>query len=275
MKIHDSSRYIAFMETPCLWEGTLFGLTQFEFPKIDLSNFNASPLPDNIRLGHQIEQVFLQLLQHSKKHEVLLHNLPVRNDEKTLGEIDFIVRELSSGQMTHIELTYKFYLLDTSIKDPILRWIGPNRKDGLVNKLEKIKNEQFKLLHSLEGTRVLLDNDIDVDIINHKTCFKAQLFIPYAIENLEISPLNPACVMGYWLRFDDFKKETFQHYQYFLPSKLEWLDQPHNNVDWMDHSEVTPLVKNSLDREYSPMMWLKKSETEFEKVFVVWWVAGG
>ncbi|MCG2461407.1 DUF1853 family protein [Flavobacteriaceae bacterium F89] len=271
MEIPNTSRFEAFIKTPRLWRGTQFGLTQFELPKVDLDQFKPSSIPEKLRLGHYIEGIFLQLLQHSKRYGVLLHNRPVRKDGITLGEIDFIVKELNSGQLIHIELTYKFYLMDTSITDSLLRWVGPNRKDRLVDKLEKIKNKQFNLLHSIEGIKELTDNGLDHLNIEHKACFKAQLFVPYPMGSVEIQPLSRACVKGYWIRFDEFQNKTFQHCQYYLPTKLEWLDQPGANVAWVDHSNVLPQVKNSLNRKYSPMLWLKRSELEFEKLFVVWW----
>ena len=95
MKINELNLAREFLATPSLWEGNQFGLTQFEFPKVDMSGFEPSSIPGKLRLGHHIELVFLQLLQHSKKYEVVLHNLPIRKDGITLGEIDFIVRELS------------------------------------------------------------------------------------------------------------------------------------------------------------------------------------
>lgn len=271
MKIPDTSRFEAFINTPNLWEGTFFGLTQFEFPKVDLSHFNASPLPDNLRLGHQIEQVFLQLVQHSNKYEVLLHNLPIKNEERTLGEIDFILKDLRSSQQVHVELTYKFYLLDTSIKDPILRWIGPNRKDRLFDKLEKIKNQHFKLSHSSIWYKTLYNNGLFYKNIENRTCFKAQLFMPYTNGNIEIHPLNPACIAGYWIGLKEFQNENFRHCQYYLPTKSEWPKHPYGNVEWMDHITALSQVKSALEREYSPMVWRKKSESEFEKFFVVWW----
>ena len=83
---------LGFLNTPPLWEGKQFDIQQFEFPSIDLSSFQPEPLPQNIRLGHQVEYIFKQLIEHSAQYNILVYNLPIRKEKRTLGEIDFILK---------------------------------------------------------------------------------------------------------------------------------------------------------------------------------------
>lgn len=92
-----------------------FGVSQFQFPEVAVDSFVISEIPEKLRLGHQMEFVCKQLLKASNAYDVLLHNLPIREEKRTVGEIDFIVQETATKQLIHIELTYKFYLIDTHI----------------------------------------------------------------------------------------------------------------------------------------------------------------
>jgi len=77
---NDLLKYFnAFLNTPSLWKENTFNIEQFKIPEINLSTFLPTYIPENIRLGHQIEHLFLQLLKHAKNYTVLIQNLPIRN----------------------------------------------------------------------------------------------------------------------------------------------------------------------------------------------------
>jgi len=264
-------QYIGFLSTPPLWIKEQFGMQQFEFPDIDLTSFQPNPVPEHIRLGHQMEFVFKQLIEHSADYEVLLHNLPVRKGKQTIGEIDFIVENIQTEELIHIELTYKFYIINPEISEPIHQLMGPNRRDMFFSKMEKIKNEQFKLLHSKAGVKALSNNNIDHSKIIHQTCYKTQLFEPYRSKPINIRPLNTNCITGSWLRFEDFKSEEFKQYQFYIPFKAQWVIEPHCDVEWTSHFETLMTINLRMLKENAPMVWMRKYDTEFKKFFVVWW----
>jgi len=266
-----TAQCLGFLNTPPLWEKEQFGIQQFEFPNIDLHSFLPKPIPQNIRLGHQMEYVFKQLVAYSEIYEVVLHNLPIRQDKITLGEIDFILRDKTNDQLIHVELTYKFYIINPEISKPIQQLVGPNRRDMFVAKVEKIKNNQFPLLHSKEGVKSLVSNNINHSSIKHQCCFKAQLFLPYRRASVDLHPLNNKCVVGYWLRHDTFNTPEFSKYQYYIPRKSEWVIEPHHQFPYKSHSEIMPDINLRLLKESAPLVWLKKSNTTFEKFFLVWW----
>ena len=238
---------------------------------MDLSDFSPAPIPENLRLGHQIEVVCKQLLDHSLQYEVLVYNLPIREGKQTLGEIDFILKDVATEQIIHVELTYKFYIINPDIKDPLHQLIGPNKRDAFYMKMEKIKKRQFTLLHSEAGTTALTKLDIDANKVVHQTCFKAQLFKPYKADTLQIHPLNENCVVGYWVRLSDFNTDIFTLYKYYIPDKSQWVLNADNTYEWNSHADTRVVIDQHLVKQNSPLVWMKKSETEFEKFFVVWW----
>lgn len=262
---------IGFLNTPPLWQNEQFGIQQFKFPEIDLKAFQPKAIPSKLRLGHQMEYVFKQLIEYSSDYEVLLHNLPIKSGKQTIGEIDFILKEIQTEELIHVELTYKFYVINPEISESIHQLVGPNRRDMFFAKMEKIKNQQFQLLHSKDGVKALTDKKIDILKITHKTCFKAQLFEPYGSKSINIGPLNTNCITGYWLRFDDFNSGKFKKQQFYIPNKSQWVIEPHSNVEWTSHFESLIEVNLRMLQENAFMVWMKKSEMEFEKFFVLWW----
>lgn len=260
-----------FLNTPPLWKGKQYGVQQFEFPIIDLHSFIPVPIPDNIRLGHQIEYIFKQLIEFSEKYEMVLYNLQVGSRERTMGEIDFVLNDMARNTFVHIELTYKFYLIIPDHSDPIHQLIGPNKRDSFFKKIQKIKNKQFPLVYSVEGTKAIMDNNIDPSHIDQQCCFKAQLFQPYGESDCVMGEFNKGCIVGYWLRFDFFDHIDFASSQFYIPSKSEWVINPHDQVIWKSRIDIMIEIKEILKQEMAPMLWVRKSESQIEKLFVVWW----
>lgn len=265
----SKKQFFGFLDTPPLWTNEQFGIRQFNFPEIDLTGFEPQPIPQRIRLGHQMEHVFKQLVEKSARYDVLLYNLPIKQGKRTIGEIDFVVRDTQTEQLLHIELTFKFYIIDTDITEPIHQLMGPNKRDMFFTKMEKIRQRQFPLLHSSEGSDALKLKGIDNRKIEHQCCFKAQLFVPFTNPSVHIRPLNKACIQGYWLKFDDFNTEEFQRHSYYIPFKSEWVVSPHEEVRWQSHFEILMDINLRLIKKNAPMVWMHKSDGVFEKFFVL------
>ncbi|MFS4468346.1 DUF1853 family protein [Maribacter sp. 2210JD10-5] len=262
---------LGFISTPPLWINEQFNIIQFKFPEIDLAQFEPQPIPTKIRLGHQMEHIFKQLLEYSPDYEVLLHNLPIKSGKQTLGEIDFILKEKRTQKLIHVELTYKFYIINPKISEPVHQLMGPNKRDMFFTKMEKIKNHQFTLLHSKEGSKALAKVGVDQQKIEHQTCYKALLFEPYRSNAISIRPLNTDCIMGYWLRFSEFNAAEFKNHEFYIPFKSQWVIAPHDNVEWSSHYEILLELNLRILKENAPMVWMRKSDTVFERFFVVWW----
>lgn len=262
---------LGFLNTPSLWEGSLCDITQFEFPQLHLVNFNSKPIPDNLRLGHQVEYLFHQLIEYSNVYEILIFNQPIKNENRTIGEIDFILRNKKNNSLTHVELTYKFYIIDPTIPETINQLIGPNKKDSFSDKIQKIKNKQFKLLQTTEATKLLKVNNIDFNKITSTACFKSQLFIPYQNSKINLKAFNEDCIIGYWLKLSEFESDNFTDKLFHLPEKQAWIIKPHNKVKWKSFTEIKVEILQKHSRQNSPMVWMKTTENRYDKFFIVWW----
>ena len=263
--------FLDFANTPLLWQKKQFGLAQFDIQPLTTIDFTPEAIPAQLRLGHQVEHIFNQLLRYTSKYTVLAKGVQIKRHKQTLGELDFLLSENDSKRLLHIELTYKFYLIDPDISEPIHRLVGPNRNDMFFTKMEKIKQQQLPLIHTPEGQETLQQLQLEVDQLEQYCCFKAQLFKPYAIPSPVIRPLNTDCIIGYWLRFEDFKGTSFKTAQYYIPYKYEWLHTPHKKVEWLSFFEVQLEINIKHLNQFSPMIWKLDTNGHLQKLFVVWW----
>ena len=223
----------------------------------------------NSVLGMQAESCFKAYLKQSKYFKLLVANLQIHGEKETLGELDYIVRNLKTKQVAHIELACKFYLYDEDAgSTEEEKWIGPNRKDRLYDKLEKVKLKQFPLLRKTETIEKLKELEIDIPTLQ-QLCLKAFLFLPKKMESTSFPSNYAACVVGYWIKHRDFVEEE-TNTLYAIPSKKEWLLPMETIETWYSFSEVKKEIEMQIEIKKSPLVY-KKTSHNMERFFVVWW----
>ena len=277
MKNRLTRQLQGFERTPPLWKNRdVFGLQQFKFPKYSLpENIDLQKeLPDletNYVLGKRMERFFEFLLNYSNNIKVLKSNIQIQQEKITLGEIDFLAKDIFLDQNHHIELVYKFYVYDPSYENELERWIGPNRKDSLLQKIEKLKQRQFPILFNPETKEPLSLLNLKAEELTQSVCFKASLFIPKGIQFKQSLQLNENCISGIWLHFEEFTSEEYGGYNYYIPKKQDWSVQPEFSENWFSYSEIKKEILVQHKTKKSPLVWIKKNSVEFERMFVVWW----
>ncbi len=148
-------QYLGFLQSTSLkLVESLLKIPLFNFEELSKPPFEINTakidIHDNEVLGKRIEHFFEHCIVNSKRYDLISNNIQVFKDKVTIGELDFIVKDLFKDKIIHIELIYKFYLYDPEISMELDRWIGPNRNDSLLRKVEKLKNHQFPLLYRKE-----------------------------------------------------------------------------------------------------------------------------
>lgn len=260
--------YEGFLHSNLLWTDTQFGLKQFVFPIVEVDNNSLSPIPGNLRLGHQVEHIYLELLNASDEYDVLAHSVQLIENKQTLGELDYIIKSNVTQEIIHIELAYKFYLLDPTMDGPVEGLVGPNRSDAFTYKMSKTKNKQMPLLYSVAAKKAL---EIDVNQIAQQVAFYAQIFVPYKDGPYEIGALNTDCIVGYWLNLNLFTSGDFIQWKFYIPQKREWLHIPHEDVAWLDYQSVLEVLSDRHSIKRSPMLWMMKNTNEILKIFITFW----
>lgn len=279
-------RFKAFYQTPTLWKGTLcglksFGLSQFKFDH-DLEAQESLELPNiphGTVLGKRAEYFFKFCVEQSTNYELIAHNLQIFKGNVTLGELDYVICEKNTGKLLHIELVYKFYCYDpnhreqkSSLVEPFhstfSRYIGPNRRDNFLYKLERLRNHQLPLLHTPQAIETLKSLEINTAHVQQQVCFLAHVFIPQSHWQHAFKFINKKCIAGYYLEYSAFAKAETSH-TYYAPEKYAWKMKPHALEQSFTHQEVKVLCAASLSRGFAPMLWLQTINGIYERFFVV------
>ena len=254
------------LQTPNLWKGSeLLNIRQFI---IDGSDFQLEPISSKLRLGMFVEQCVFQSLENNSNYNVLAKNIQIIDNNLTLGELDCILKHNSS--IVHLEIAYKFYLFDkTHNKNELHCWIGPNRKDSLIEKINKLQEKQFPLLQHPKTVEKLNILKIPTEQIEQQVCFKAQLFVHFSKISKIIPIINFDCIAGFYVNWKELV--LFKAYKFYIPTKLDWLVVPKTDVTWLSYEHFIMEVNSLLHKKLAPLCWMKKNNGEMRKFFVVWW----
>ena len=259
-------QYKGFINTPNLWLSDRFGLHQYTLSK-ELIIFSEQLKTKEKRLGKRVEDYFQFQINNTENTRLVASNLQVKKDKITIGELDALIIENRTPK--HIEITYKFYLFNPNIEGSYIhKWIGPNLKDSLIYKLEKIKEKQLPLLYSEYAKHTLKQLKLDTKTIEQNVCFKAQLFIPYKT-NVKVNPLNQNCIYGFYFNYAQLP--LFKDCMFYIPSKLDWLVEPHYDVDWITYNKTIIEIGHIITSKRSPMVWIKNDDEEITKSFITFW----
>ncbi|WP_196893559.1 DUF1853 family protein [Aureivirga marina] len=220
------------------------------------------------RLGKLVEKFVLHQLKTEQENiEVLAENIQINKNKITLGEIDCILKQKETP--IHVEIAYKFYLYDPNkSENEIENWIGPNRRDSLLLKLQKMQEKQFPLLFKEETKNQLEYLNLNFEKIEQKVIFKGQLYVP-ANSDLDLKLLENNRVEGFYYRISELKK--YKEAKFYIPKKIDWLLEPTANVNWINFIEFQGKINEFHQEKSAPLCWMKTRNSEIHKIFVVWW----
>lgn len=182
-------------------------------PEVLLEKFKSgSPL-----LGKYFEDLWTFYFEQSTYFEVLLKQEQVVINGVTLGELDYVVKDVILDEVYHLEVALKYYMSTANSADK-RTWIGPNQKDHLAKKEKRILGHQLKMIaHFPEILRAP----------NFKGSFavlKGYLW-PFKNEKEVLYPEGYGdhyrpCIS--WMHFADLKRDLLVG-EYYLLEKLDWL----------------------------------------------------
>ncbi len=224
-------------------------------------------IPHEVRLGKLVEHYAFYEFKQAGEIELLHKNIQVIENKVTLGELDCLIKH--NNQLIHLEVVYKFYLYDETVgTEELDHWIGPNRNDHLVKKLTKLQSKQLPLLHHPTTQKHLQELGLNSEDFLQRVDFRAQLFIPLN-KSITSSNLNQQCISGFYIRLNEL--DNFTNNQFYIPTKLDWLIEPHEKVKWIEINTFKQELNDLLNAKKSPLCWLKTTEGMLQKFFVVWW----
>ena len=261
------SRITSVLKASCI-DSSITGVETFHLSDLkSISNLDFE-LPTNLRLGHLVERIVAELINSSNNFKILYENTQIIEGKTTIGEIDFIIENKKTKQTIHLELAYKFYLLDPTISsDTINNWIGPNRNDSLKQKIEKLNSKQFPLLHHKSAESFF--PKINIEKTSSSLCLLASLFIPYQYKN-KVSPVYAKAIKGHYLNLETFKRLNNSTKSYCIPTKKEWGIDPAENEKWLRFDQIELEIEKRILEKQAPLCW-QKDKNEYSTFFIVWW----
>ncbi|MEN8990487.1 DUF1853 family protein [Avibacterium paragallinarum] len=139
------------------------------------------------RLGLRFEMfIWFWLLDHPyHPYQLLGHSIQKIDGPRTVGELDFVLKNTESGEVEHWEVALKYYLAERDFQLPY--WYGLNRSDTLARKLNHFTQKQFQF-----------DEALGQQIQQRYCVLKGQLYLP--IQRTSTLPhwVNPARRIGQW-----------------------------------------------------------------------------
>lgn len=268
----ESLRYRGFLRTPEIGQIAAYQSIEprsFSIPENPNIPEDAPPLPEKLVFGKRMERYFRYQIESTERYLPIGENIQVIADGVTLGEIDFILIDSEENQLVHVEMAYKFYLYDSRIATPIERWIGPNRKDSLIEKLEKLLNEQFPIFHRAQTKQILQALALPDMPLVQALNLKAQLYLPYDQRATIPEDIAVGAIAGYWMQLEQF--DAMAEGVLFLPPKENWSIHPRHWNEWVSIVEAREQIEFYLSKKKSPLCWMKTDSGGFMRFFVVWW----
>lgn len=229
---------------------------------------NSTITSGNGTFGKRMERFMSDYIRSESNWDVRAENVQIIDDQRTVGELDFILENTQTQRLLHLELACKFYLYDPELSKETARWIGPNRRDSLKLKLQKLGRKQFPLLSNPATQKTLEQLNIEVAEMEQALSIKSMLFLP-AGSTATPPGVNPKAIQGNWYRPEELGQ--FKNCLWHLPEKINWAVDPVHCAEWLDYDSFLVQLYRWLDEKRSPMCWLKTPEGTFKKLFAVWW----
>ena len=183
-------------------------------------------------IGAYFESLWAFYLLSNPNYDLIAKNLQANSKTRTEGEFDFIVFDIDNGHYIHQEVAIKFYLGFSkqnhyNFSDGQNIWLGPQCKDRLDLKMDKMLNSQINLSNTDSGKKALKSINIDSDTNNIKTQLIMKGYLFYPPNPLVVAPdiCNQNHLRGLWFRLDELKKyiEESDFDAWALLNKPDWV----------------------------------------------------
>jgi len=172
------------------------------------------------RLGKYNESLWSYWFRHHLDYELLYENLQLNVDGITVGEFDFIVRDLKTGKICHWEVAVKFYLgYNNTLHQS--SWYGLQFNDRLDVKVNRIIDHQCQLSQLPAGREFLASKNIVID--ETRVIVKGRLFYPPESEQGPEGS-HPDHLKCQWKTLQQFNQDHQKHsLKWIALNKSEWL----------------------------------------------------
>ncbi|MFW5824411.1 MAG: DUF1853 family protein [Marinobacter sp.] len=226
--------------------------------------------PASPRLGYYFEGLYECVMTHLLGWELLASKRQVRDVQgRTLGELDFLLRNPVTGEVEHHEVAVKFYLGYTQGGETL--WYGPNSQDRLDRKVRRLLEHQSRLTGRPEARTAMADLGI-AGPVTPRVFMPGYLFYP---------PEAPVTVPDFVPA--DHLRGRWQYHRHLAGQRTDtWvpLRKPHWLGPWSQPGKPDPepatLALSAVAKHARPCLFAVLGQdpasghwTEVERVFVV------
>lgn len=171
------------------------------------------------KLGHLYEDALAVMLESTPRYDILAKGLQIRQDAgHTLGELDFVLRDLVLDHLIHLELAVKFYLAVETESGLLLP--GPDDRDHYFRKLETMRSHQLVLVDKFRDLlpdkfrqeEIVVQQLVHGCIFNHVDASRPE----------EAGFLNPGGRRGKWLHAEECAEYFGEYAQLEIIPKPLW-----------------------------------------------------
>ncbi len=193
-------------------------LAELDLSPIPLHNFIAAR--PTRRLGHYFEALIAFWLAHMADTQLIASNLQVQQEQRTLGEYDFLFRDASAA-VCHWEAAVKFYLQVEPLAEQ-RAFIGPGTRDRLDLKLARVFQHQLLLGGTAAGQQALPQG---VQLDKAQAFVKGYLFYHASARNkVPVSGVSAAHLSGWWARHArEQLPQTAGDSRWLILPRMRWL----------------------------------------------------
>lgn len=233
--------------------------------------------PPQRRLGFYFERLYEVLLSDLLGWDILLKNAQIQSNGRTLGELDFIVQNPIDDRIEHHEIAIKYYLGVPRGSHEAL-WYGPNARDRLDLKSDRLINHQSRRTHQPETLQLLKRHGI-TGPITARVFMPGYLFYPLnePISAPGSAPSNH--LYGWWAYASEVTKADTANW--VLLQKPHWVGPWHQSEAPQPQEStqaLTMIDHDQIPRLFAELAYDRASDTwcEQRRLFIVpgSWPAG-
>jgi len=213
----------------------------------------------NRLLGHYFESLIEFWLSHWRRMTVHAVRRQVCEGEWAVGEFDFLFRDRFRDTDYHWESAVKFFL---RYRHPDGRdeWLGPNPRDTLQNKLQKVFSKQLALARHPAAQPLL--SSMGIETVISKAFIKGYLFYPVSGDWCRPDSLpegsSPQQLRGWWCHADEAAAipAGTEASRWLSLSRMQWLSAVRSREEspGMTYEEMLTMLAHHFAGSDKPLL---------------------
>lgn len=209
-------------------------------------------------LGVRFEQLIEFWLRHWRRVEFIASRVVVPGEAHARGEFDFLFYDRRRRRHVHWEVAVKYYLQYRRESGEVV-WLGPNPRDTLAGKLDKVFNHQLRLTR-FDETHALLAG-LGIEALHSEAFIKGYLFYPSDANWLAAEPqmdnISASHLRGWWTQYPDITVPQQQpESRWLVLERMQWLAfaRSHESLPGYDKERLLVMLERHFHRHGRPLL---------------------